>query len=190
MYRILQLDKAGNPTAWLTQRQAIILTASDRIIANLGQTEMVFRGGYNRALGKRSEIVVGSILLTRQRVDNRRHSKHFEPPLTNRALFARDGHVCMYCGETFGDNQLTRDHVIPVSKGGPDTWSNCVTACARCNHSKGNRTPEAWGRLLLAVPFKPNWSEFLYLRNHRQIIADQQQFLRVRFPENSRLLLS
>lgn len=189
MYRILQLDKAGNPTAWLTHRQAITMTASDRIIANLGQSEMVFRGGYNRTLGKRSEIIVGSILLTRQRVDKKRHSVNFEPPLTNRALFARDGYVCMYCGETFPENLLTRDHVIPLSQGGPDTWSNCVTACAKCNHSKGNRTPENWGRLLLAVPFKPNWSEFLYLKNHRQIVADQQQFLQVRFPENSRLLV-
>lgn len=190
MYRILQLDIAGNPTAWLTHREAITMTANDRIIAGLGEREMVFRGGYNRFSGMRSEVVVSSILLTRQRVDKKRHSKNFEPPLINRTLFARDGHVCLYCGETFEDRFLTRDHVIPQSRGGSDTWSNCVTACAKCNHSKGNRTPEEWGRLLLAVPFHPNWSEYLYLVNHRKIIADQQAFLQGRFPDNSRLLLS
>lgn len=187
MYRILQLDIAGNPAAWLTHREAISMTACDRVLANLGEIEIIFRGGYNRVSGLRSEIAVGSILLTRQRVNKKRHALNFQPPLTNKALFSRDQQTCMYCGEQFSPRHLTRDHIIPVSKGGPDSWSNCVTACASCNHKKGNRTPEEWGRLLLAVPFTPNWAEYLYLKNHNRIVADQQAFLQARFPEDSPL---
>ena len=163
------------------------MTACNRVLANLGDSEMIFRGGYNRISGLRSEVVVGSILLTRQRVNRKRHTSEYQPPLTNKALFTRDGHVCLYCGETFTLHHLTRDHVVPVSRGGPDSWSNCVTACADCNHKKGNRTPEEWGKLLLAVPFVPNWAEFLFLKNRQQIVADQQAFLQARFPQDSRL---
>ena len=58
--------------------------------------------------------------------------------LTRRALFARDGYRCQYCGV---GSRLTVDHVVPRSRGGPSEWENIVTACAPCNLRKGNRLP-------------------------------------------------
>jgi hypothetical protein len=54
---------------------------------------------------------------------------------------ARDGAHCAYCGRT-GD--LTLDHVIPRSQGGPNDARNLVMACNSCNSSKGDRTPAEW----------------------------------------------
>ena len=59
--------------------------------------------------------------------------------ISRRALFARDGWRCVYCGTSSG--RLTLDHVIPRSKGGESIWENVVTACAPCNLRKGNRLP-------------------------------------------------
>ena len=56
------------------------------------------------------------------------------PPLTNVALFARDRNTCLYCGHEHLDRELTRDHVVPKSRGGGDSWDNVVAACRRCNH--------------------------------------------------------
>ncbi len=189
MNTILQLDIAGNPCAWMTNQQAISLIACDRVVANLGECEYVFRGGTNRYSGRRSKVVVSSILLTKERVLARRMSRDFEPPLTNRSLFARDQNLCLFCGNTFPTGQLTRDHVIPRSRNGSNSWGNSATCCRKCNHAKGNRTPEEWGKLLLAVPFTPNWAEYLYLKNSNRIIADQMIFLKERFSKNSPLLL-
>ncbi len=188
MIPILQLDIAGNPSAWLNYRQAITLMASERVIANLGEEEFMFRGGHNRMSGLRSQVTVSSIVLTKERVMPNRLSKEYVPPFSNRGLFARDGHMCLYCGETFSPRNLTRDHIIPKSRGGNDSWLNSATSCCTCNHDKSNRTPEEWGHLLLAVPFVPNWSEFLYLKNTRRIVAEQQKFLQDRFPKGSLLL--
>ena len=55
--------------------------------------------------------------------------------ISRRALFARDGWRCAYCGTTAG--RLTLDHVVPRSRGGESVWENVVTACAPCNHRKG-----------------------------------------------------
>lgn len=33
---------------------------------------------------------------------------------------------------------MTKDHIIPKSKGGPDTLTNYQTMCERCNSKKGN----------------------------------------------------
>lgn len=48
---------------------------------------------------------------------------------------------CIYCGST---ENLTFDHLIPVSEGGSDTISNQVPACQSCNSSKGARDVIEW----------------------------------------------
>ena len=58
------------------------------------------------------------------------------------AVFSRDEYRCTYCDEDRGP--LHCDHIVPLSRGGRSEMSNLTTACARCNASKGNRTPEEW----------------------------------------------
>ena len=69
--------------------------------------------------------------------------------ISRRALFARDDWRCVYCGDR--NNRLTLDHVLPRSRGGESVWENVVTACAPCNHTKGNRTLEE-ARMQLRFP--------------------------------------
>jgi 5-methylcytosine-specific restriction endonuclease McrA len=93
----------------------------------------------------------------------------------------------MYCGTQCHEHQLTRDHVEPLSRGGKDVWSNVVAACRSCNTRKGGRRPEQANMPLLAIPYVPNWAEFLALSN-RRILSDQMGFLRAQFKSKSRLL--
>ena len=60
------------------------------------------------------------------------------PAFTRFNLFLRDAFTCQYCGS---GTDLTFDHVTPRSRGGRTSWDNIVTACARCNFTKGGRTP-------------------------------------------------
>ena len=112
----------------------------------------------------------------------RGHALDPTPALTNTALFARDAHLCLYCGRECHRPQLTRDHVLPVSRGGRDVWENVVAACFQCNSRKGNRTPQQAGMPLLAVPYRPSWVEHLILSN-RNILADQMAFLKNQLPK-------
>jgi len=74
------------------------------------------------------------------------------PTVNRREVLRRDKHTCQYCGS---NRNLTLDHVIPVSKGGQDTWDNIVTACETCNNRKGNGTPEQAGLVLKTQPKAP-----------------------------------
>jgi 5-methylcytosine-specific restriction endonuclease McrA len=74
------------------------------------------------------------------------------PPVNRREVLKRDKYQCQYCGT--GD-KLTLDHVIPKSKGGKHTWDNVVTACAKCNCFKGDRTPVQAGMVLKKLPTPP-----------------------------------
>ena len=73
--------------------------------------------------------------------------------ISRRALFARDGWRCVYCGSSGG--RLTLDHVVPRSKGGRTVWANVVTACAACNLFKGNRLPQQSGMYPRTRPVRP-----------------------------------
>ena len=72
--------------------------------------------------------------------------------ISRRALFARDGWRCVYCGTSGG--RLTLDHVVPRSRGGDSVWENVVTSCAPCNLRKGDRLPEEVA-MRLSVPPRP-----------------------------------
>ena len=58
--------------------------------------------------------------------------------VSRKALFARDGFRCQYCGTS---GKLTLDHVVPRSRGGRSVWENIVASCAPCNLRKGDRLP-------------------------------------------------
>ena len=80
--------------------------------------------------------------------------------ISRRALFARDGHRCVYCGWA---GRLTLDHVVPRSRGGDSVWENVVTSCAPCNLRKGNSLPEEAKMRMQVTPRMPTPALFVTL---------------------------
>jgi len=175
MQAILKLDVSGQPRGWLTLNEAITAYARGGVLYGIGESLAPVFGGIQRLTGIRSEIVLQPIIALEGRVLN-----HFTPPLCNRTLFRRDDHRCLYCGSQFRRSDLTRDHVIPISRGGGNKWENVVAACKRCNWLKDCQTPEEASMPLLAVPFKPNTYEWHYLAKER-VLADQMAYLSQQF---------
>ncbi len=60
-----------------------------------------------------------------------------------RAILAKHNNCCAYCGSA---GKLTRDHVVPLSRGGLHQPDNIVPACKSCNSGKNNRLPGEWWR--------------------------------------------
>ena len=183
--RILRLDKAGTPVEWLDWQAAAVLYARGLVTWTLGDVIYNLRGGMCRLTGDRSRLSLHSIIACDGIASPRRRTR---PPLTNRALFRRDQHLCLYCGKPYPEALLTRDHIRPTSRGGKDNWFNVVAACRRCNQHKGDRLPEEINMELLALPYVPNMAEYLALINSHRIRGDQMAFLRSQFGKNSRML--
>jgi hypothetical protein len=88
--------------------------------------------------------------------------------LRNRVMML-DNFTCVYCGYRGAD--VTVDHFIPESLGGPDIEQNLVAACGLCNSRKADRAPyEArmtprYGRFAfikpIAVPPKPGNEKYI-----------------------------
>lgn len=81
-----------------------------------------------------------------------------------RNLFARDGHKCQYCGRSYPNHQLSLDHVLPKSRGGPTSWENVVCSCVTCNTRKGGRTPQEARMHLMVPPAEPRTNPLLTVK--------------------------
>ena len=181
---VLQLDISGRPQAWISAKEAAVIYASDGVAWTIGDAFFVLRGGMQRRTGLQSRIEVHPIIAVKGSVPSRAWRQ--TPALSNPKLFARDRGICSYCGHRFHFEDLTREHIVPTSRGGHDTWMNCISACRPCNGHKGNRLPEELRMSLMYLPYVPSLHEDMILRG-RRILADQMEFLLASVPRHSRL---
>ena len=181
-FSVLVCDAGHQPHHWTTKEDGIVLKVKNLIAYEMGDPA-TFRGGVSRMTGERSQIDVAPIIFLKNvlKYDSR------TPPLTNKNLFARDRHICAFCGRHYPEHKLSREHIIPSSRGGPNNWKNCISACKACNHAKADMTLEEAGMELVFIPYVPNTAEKLLMQN-RRILADQAEFLKAMLPEHSRLL--
>lgn len=182
---VLVTDVSGTPKEWVDFETAACYYVKEKVTWESGNIVRTFHGGLSALTGDQSKLDISSIIGVSGPVfgdDFKRGSMY----PTRSTLYARDKHICGYCGYQFHPNNLTKDHIIPSSRGGKDTWTNIVSACYPCNNHKANRTPEEANMQLLYVPYVPNIYERMILAN-RKIITDQMEYLARRVPKNSRL---
>src|SRR5439155_18491491 len=60
--------------------------------------------------------------------------RRFRRQVTNTFLFARDHYRCQFCGRHITELKpregLTRHHLVPLSRGGTNDWTNVIAACS------------------------------------------------------------
>ena len=94
-----------------------------------------------------------------------------------RNVFARDANRCQYCGKSFPTSELSLDHVLPKSRGGPTSWDNIVCACVACNVRKGGRTPREARMQLVRQPAMPKRSPLMAVKLHNPKYASWKNFV-------------
>jgi len=111
--------------------------------------------------------------------------RRFRRQVTNTFLFARDRYRCQYCGRTSTElkqrETLTRDHLIPISRGGNNEWTNVVTACSPCNTRKSNHLPEEIGMHPLSRPLEPHFVHLSWAV--RKLTPTQARYIRLFYGE-------
>lgn len=77
-------------------------------------------------------------------------------------VYERDGYRCYACGcdvvesKVYRPDRATLDHVIPMAKGGANTYDNVRTMCVSCNTKKWNYPPEYIVPMLRDGTWKPS----------------------------------
>jgi 5-methylcytosine-specific restriction endonuclease McrA len=179
---VLTVDLGGLPQAWVDLEEAITYHAKQIVAWSTGGVVREFRGGL--AAGRDA---LASVHQVHPRDQGQRRPAAVARPRAHQsdAVRARSASLCLL-RHAPPVARLSRDHVVPASRGGRDSWTNSVTACRSCNTRKGNRSPEQADMPLLYVPYVPNRHEHFILRN-RRILADQMEYLLAGVPKTSRL---
>lgn len=184
--KILALDVTGVPRRWISFNEAVTYHAKNAVAYELGDSEFTAHGGFQLD-GSQSVITTKSIIAVKNEKGFAVNKLKRDVPLSNRTMFGRDRCMCAYCGRTFENTKkLSRDHIVPRSRGGLDIWTNVVTACLDCNCDKADLTLEESGMQLLYIPYVPSFAEKLLLEGHN-VLQDQMEFLKAHLPKNSRL---
>jgi len=147
---VLVLNATYEPINVCTVRRAVVLLLK-------AKAEVIEHGGWelhSASTTMNRPIVIR--LVTYVRIPRDTHRRK----ITRRAVFARDGWACQYCGARAN---LTVDHVIPKSKGGTSSWENIVASCAPCNRRKGDALPRQAGMQLLKQPGSPSPTVFIHV---------------------------
>ncbi len=55
--------------------------------------------------------------------------------------YERQNGLCAICGKWQAPAAMTRDHIVPRSKGGGTDWDNIQLTCEECNQTKGDSMP-------------------------------------------------
>lgn len=99
------------------------------------------------------------------------------PSLGFRALWARDGGRCQYSGRQLALHEADIDHILPRSRGGRDTWENCVISDRIINRRKGAKTPAEARLKLIRKPGEPRSVPISHIIENTYGINDWKQFL-------------
>jgi 5-methylcytosine-specific restriction endonuclease McrA len=106
--------------------------------------------------------------------------RRFRRQVTNTFLFARDDYRCQFCGRASNEFRhrecLTRDHLVPLSRGGTNDWTNVITACSTCNTRKGNALPEECGMVPMRQPHEPHFVHLAWAV--RKLTPIQSRYIR------------
>ncbi len=151
MSRVLVLNASFEPLSLISVQRAVVLLLREKAEA--------IENDISRFLhAERFSLPVPLVIRLVHYVPIPRRLK---VPLTRKTLLSRDEYTCQFCGTTVGP--LTVDHVMPRSRGGATSWENCVAACLRCNHRKGNKTPEEAAMVLRKKPARPDFTHMAFV---------------------------
>ncbi|NNN14834.1 MAG: HNH endonuclease [Acidimicrobiaceae bacterium] len=160
MSRALVLNASYEALCVVSSRRALVLVLNDR-------AELVHSSGSNFH-AERAVFPEPSVI---RLVNYVRVPFPSRIALSRRAIFARDGHRCQYCGAA-AENI---DHVVPRSRGGSHSWDNVVASCKACNARKEDRllsesnfvlkskpqAPRGRAWLIAIGSTRPDWLEYL-----------------------------
>lgn len=126
---VLLLNSDYNAISIIKWKRAVVLLIKNRV----------------KIISKRVVCLLNYVKIPYQKLLSVKPTKNLVKRLGN--------YACAYCGSF---QNLTIDHMIPLSRGGEHTFKNLVCACRKCNEEKGSLTPQEWGKLPYIPQYKPS----------------------------------
>ena len=127
-------------------RKVLLLNASEEILKVINwqhATKLMLSGKARKPYGHDDEYEIKTIsgvfrLPTALVLVQYVHIPYKNAAVNKQNVLRRDDYTCGYCSKKLSNSTGTVDHVVPVSRGGKNTWLNVVASCRDCNCKKDN----------------------------------------------------
>lgn len=145
---VLLLNASYQPLAVVSWKRAVALVVT-------GRAEMVQQDGSRvvRSAGG-VEFPLPGVVRLMQMVSFASMRSKRSPNYSRAGLAARDNNECQVT--SCEERGTTVDHVVPRSRGGDNSWTNCVSMCLNHNSRKGDRSLGELGWTLKQRPVAPH----------------------------------
>jgi 5-methylcytosine-specific restriction endonuclease McrA len=166
---VLVLNSSLQPLSVIPERRLVVLLSKQKVtFVDDSVRQLIEESIQARRLDLERPVIVQ--LLANVRVPR----VALQPTRSN--ILLRDDETCQYCGKRSRD--LTLDHIVPRSRGGPTTWENLVACCKSCNGKKGNRLLKEVNMRLLRQP-RPLTQEYagFFLLRYPKLREAYEEFL-------------
>lgn len=147
--KVLVLDKAWLPNRVVTWKRAMTWVFQERVDVIHFYDDVVSSA--------KEDWFVPSVIRMRAGQTHKARIVRF----SRTGVWNRDNGECQYCGKDVPLRDLTLDHIVPRSQGGPTTWANVTTCCFSCNQKKGSKSLEECGFSIRNYPTKPTTADMI-----------------------------
>jgi len=175
---ILLLNADYRPLAIISQRRAVSLLAGSKAETVPDAPILKVMRSARNALALASMIRLTYIARAPFRDPSKRQ-------WSSDGVFERDGYRCGYCLTPLPRSKCTVDHIKPKSwckRDGenPNSWTNTVTCCARCQSLKGDKSLHASGLTLRVRAGHPRTSYLVWrAKKHGTLREEWKHYLQV-----------
>ena len=157
MVSVLLLNASDEPLAVVSLKRAVGLMFADKVDLIRPVTDRVLRSAH-------TEIPMPSVIRLRYYVN----APHRTVAWSRVNVLKRDHYTCQYCGHKMSAAEATVDHIIPVSRcreirAEPNTWTNTVACCRKCQKRKADKTMEETGMKFYNPHFTPKRPRVNYI---------------------------
>ena len=157
MQKTLLLDVYDKPLAVISARRALGLVLAEKAVLIKANKDALVRSATR-------SFALPSVVRLRYYVHAPQRKVHW----SRMNVLRRDNFTCQFCGTKVAENKATVDHLVPVSKCkkmgiNPNTWSNTVACCVKCQRRKADRSKEESGMKFHDPTFEPKLPRVSYL---------------------------
>lgn len=163
--KTLLLNSSYEILSFICDRRAIKLLLKDKVDVLSVWEDKIKYGS--------AELEYPAILKLKHFVRRAPHFIHF----SRQAIVKRDRQTCQYCFKKLIPSEVTIDHVLPRSRGGTNSFTNCVVSCLQCNNKKGDKLLEESGLTLKIKPIHPSFNGTVYFSYSKSWHKDWDLFI-------------
>lgn len=132
--------KKGKPTPWMIGRKHSKEALEKNRLAHMGARSALYKDGRSAGANRKAYIALKAL----ERYARLKGAQGTFTVEQWQGVKHKHDYKCVYCHKSESEVKLTKDHIVPLTRGGSNYINNIQPACQSCNSRKNNHLDYIW----------------------------------------------